>query len=56
MEFENLVKISSMVNAIYCNIQETSCDTIEDDVIMSEQIGKLEDDLKSIHTIFDANK
>ncbi len=51
MEFENLIKISSMVNAIYCNIQGVSCEEIENDTGISEQIDKWESDLKSIDMI-----
>lgn len=48
MEFENLIKISSMVNAIYCNIQGVSCEDVGTDADISEQIGKWESDLKSM--------
>ena len=49
MEFENLIKISSMVNAIYCNIQGLSCEDVENDADISEGITKWESDLKSMH-------
>jgi len=56
MEFENLIRISSMVNSIYTNIQESSSENseiIENDSLISKQIDKWEDNLKSIVTIFD---
>lgn len=53
MEFENLIKISSMVNAIYCNIQGVSCEEVENDAVISEQIDKWENDLKSMDMLYD---
>jgi len=53
MEFENLIKISSMVNAIYCNIQGVSFEEVENDAVISEQIDKWENDLKSMDMLCD---